>query len=598
MITVAWWPFDSYWLSDDFLVVHYASDFGRALSDFAGCQVGLEGPVFFYRPLITLSFAVEIFFTGVDPLLSHVDNALAHSVNSVLVAVLAVRFVPRSTAVLTGLAWGLAPHHSSAVSWAVGRVDVFATFWCLCSVFWCVRVCEARTQRLAPGLVAFGLALCCKESAAILPAWIGMIVFLVGRGSRTDRTRAAARMSVRFALVLAVYVVVRRYAIGRWIGGYGWDVPSVAPSPNGLLVWTWRWLAPLDRAWVEDPVGILVLAGLPIVSCCLLVIRRHRLAWVSIGLLLFVIAFAPTYLFWERIENPKNLRYMYLASTALTLLLAAGGNVPLLLFLCSSVLPLIEVRSEFLTRYERNRQTHAAVLASARDLRIDDAPLFVSGLAIQNKPGTAIAFHRGTDRIARPPFLVPGRRLFALRPWSPSPRAHPLPHGKSYGLPFGHTVRVEEAGARGPTVHPVPAPDLLPLPVVVEGESTFDATTLLALYRRESFSRIVSPIHADAYRLTVFTADGYFVTHVAPDRTTDDRDTIDVFTWLKDSRYTDAPYDFLALGLKVPIALDLDPNLPLLVEAGSLEDGRFVATHAARDPVWLRFDRSFNDVRR
>ena len=117
LVLVAWWPSPSYWFSDDFIALHYASDFGRALADFSGNQYGLEGVVWFYRPLITASFAVEAAL-GASSFVTHLVNAVAHATSALLIVLIARRFLSLPSSALAGLVWGCMPGHAGAVFWA------------------------------------------------------------------------------------------------------------------------------------------------------------------------------------------------------------------------------------------------------------------------------------------------------------------------------------------------------------------------------------------------------------------------------------------------------------------------------------------------
>ena len=75
---LVWWPVASYWQSDDFMALHYTTNWANTWSDFVGGQYGLESLVIFYRPLITLSFALEqAIGSWSQPFLSHFTNILA-----------------------------------------------------------------------------------------------------------------------------------------------------------------------------------------------------------------------------------------------------------------------------------------------------------------------------------------------------------------------------------------------------------------------------------------------------------------------------------------------------------------------------------------
>ena len=75
LVVALWWPIGTYWQSDDWLAIHHAFDAGRALSDFTGNQYGLEGLVWFYRPMITLSFWADSLTAATSPFFFHFSNA-------------------------------------------------------------------------------------------------------------------------------------------------------------------------------------------------------------------------------------------------------------------------------------------------------------------------------------------------------------------------------------------------------------------------------------------------------------------------------------------------------------------------------------------
>ena len=103
-----------------------------------------------------------------------------------------------------------------------------------------------------------------------------------------------------------------------------------------------------------------------------------------------------------------------------------------------------------------------------------------------------------------------------------------------------------------------------------------------------------------AYRMTVFTANGYlcclFANHAAADA---DHGRIDVRTL-----YTGAPGIERALygaalplnfgdGMVVPTAIDRTTVFPTMLEAGRFDGQRFEPTHRARRLLKLRYDRGY-----
>ena len=109
---LAWWPLSPYWQSDDFLAITYASDPRRALADLTGNQYAAPAMVWFYRPLITLSFALDAWLGGADPFVAHLSNAIAHALSTLLLTRLGRRLLGNQSGLCLGLLWGLWPTHA------------------------------------------------------------------------------------------------------------------------------------------------------------------------------------------------------------------------------------------------------------------------------------------------------------------------------------------------------------------------------------------------------------------------------------------------------------------------------------------------------
>jgi tetratricopeptide (TPR) repeat protein len=78
-----------------------------------------------YIPLVTLSFAVEHYFTGLNPFLYHLDNIILHIVVTILIFRLILRLnFSTLTAFLTAFIFGMHPLHVESVAWVTERKDV------------------------------------------------------------------------------------------------------------------------------------------------------------------------------------------------------------------------------------------------------------------------------------------------------------------------------------------------------------------------------------------------------------------------------------------------------------------------------------------
>ncbi|HYO92157.1 MAG TPA: glycosyltransferase family 39 protein, partial [Pyrinomonadaceae bacterium] len=217
---------NSYFLSDDFVQI------GRVLAGDRSLVWGREHGGFF-RPLFILSYVIDSSVWGERPLGYHLTNALLHGLNSYLVYALTLSLLrpqklaedsARRTSLSAALLFLLHPSHTEAVSWISGRADLLATLFCLAALLAYIFYTEKRrTRYLLLSLICFVLALLSKESAASLPFIIfafGVYFAVVSEQRKSELVRAIKTGTLFFPLLL-LFVVVRRAALGAWLGGYG-----------------------------------------------------------------------------------------------------------------------------------------------------------------------------------------------------------------------------------------------------------------------------------------------------------------------------------------------------------------------------------------
>ena len=151
----------------------------------------------YYRPLITLSFFLDVKVWGLRPFGFHLTNLLAHV--AVILAVLAVaRRVTGGevAAVIATLTFALQPLHTESVSFVSGRTDVLAALFFLLALLAYDRGRERPGWGFVSGsLGAYLLALLSKEVAITLPAVLALWDWRVRDDLRDRRAvwRAAAR---------------------------------------------------------------------------------------------------------------------------------------------------------------------------------------------------------------------------------------------------------------------------------------------------------------------------------------------------------------------------------------------------------------------
>jgi hypothetical protein len=216
---------NNWFLSDDFAQI------GKVLNGDLSVVWGKAHGGFF-RPLFILSYLIDTRIWGAKPFGFHLTNIVFHSLNAFLTFLLSRRLienlklsarVQQTVALGAGALFLLHPSHTEAVSWISGRADIFATFFCLASLWFFLAYQRGRRGlHLGASLLCFGLALLAKESAVCLPLLVVVIGILIC-APRCDQPTFRRQLPVFAAYfsILLVFVFVRYAFLGSLVGGYG-----------------------------------------------------------------------------------------------------------------------------------------------------------------------------------------------------------------------------------------------------------------------------------------------------------------------------------------------------------------------------------------
>ena len=146
----------SFFVADDFYLIQAVSERGPF-----GIWSRTRGG--YFRPLISLSLFVERKLWGLNPLGYHVINVVVHSFSSFLVFRISSLFMNAKgtqrddlhiLSLLSGFTFLLLASHAEPVAWISGRTDVFATFFCVASLYAYLlhRGCSRRLHLLLSGI--------------------------------------------------------------------------------------------------------------------------------------------------------------------------------------------------------------------------------------------------------------------------------------------------------------------------------------------------------------------------------------------------------------------------------------------------------------
>jgi tetratricopeptide (TPR) repeat protein len=194
-----------------------------------------------YRPLRTLTYALNYALGGEDPFGYHLFNVLLHALNAALVFRLFLLLGQTDwPARLGALFFAIHPAQTAAVAYVSGRKDLLAALFVLTG---CCLYVKARSQSkpylLAASFLSFALGVLSKEVAIVFPAFLLWIDgFLLDRESTTRPPqpglwealgRAVVRSKLLYGLCAlsalaaayhAVFVVQASRMIGYWGGSW------------------------------------------------------------------------------------------------------------------------------------------------------------------------------------------------------------------------------------------------------------------------------------------------------------------------------------------------------------------------------------------
>lgn len=171
---------------DPEVVVHNPSIRGlgwtRLSTILAPHEAGASGIQGVYRPVWTLSYALDYRLGALDPTTYHFHSILLHSIAAVLVYILATAVgLAGFPALMTALLFAVHPVHVEAVAWTSGRNEVLVTLFFLAAyLLACFRANLGNGFRAGAyvlSLACLALALLSKATAAVFALLAGVTYF-------------------------------------------------------------------------------------------------------------------------------------------------------------------------------------------------------------------------------------------------------------------------------------------------------------------------------------------------------------------------------------------------------------------------------------
>lgn len=395
----------TYFLSDDFELIAGIIRHGMSYT------WGLSVP--FFRPGTTLSYLFDHQLWGLNAVGYHLTNIVFHGLSAYALFLIARHYFtklgvdrPLVASSLAAMLFVALPSHSESVSWIAGRTDVIAIALGLTGTALFLSMLEDRSLfRAILSLLLLAAALVTKESVITLPfVWGGMYVY----HWYSKRERPAILASVILLsslLLLSAYFLVRKAALGTFIGGYGTtfhtsgDTPSISNNLSKYLFRTF--LPPLPLSLSGARLIAVLAAGLLLLAFSRQWKRFRTVRWSLVWLLAlcYLLSLAPVITMYVNIYDTQGERFLYLPSAFACMLLVyvVWAGLPQTRFRTVALLAVVVVQAGLL-QWVNTRWITASHLTE--EIAAEVARTDPANTAILNIPDNfrgAYVFRHGLD---------------------------------------------------------------------------------------------------------------------------------------------------------------------------------------------------------
>ncbi|MBI5588394.1 MAG: tetratricopeptide repeat protein [Deltaproteobacteria bacterium] len=180
---------------------------------------------YIYRPLRTISYALDFAVFGNNAWGFHITNLILHMVVSVTVYFVALGlFEVQAVALISSLAFAVHPVHVEAVSWISSRADLIGLIFLNLSLLSYFRFKGSGSRGyFALSIVSSLVSYLGKETMIPLPGFIIAYDYATrNRRPMKDLVRSNVLNWVLFSAVCFGYLVLRFYMTGRMSSSQGW----------------------------------------------------------------------------------------------------------------------------------------------------------------------------------------------------------------------------------------------------------------------------------------------------------------------------------------------------------------------------------------
>ena len=162
----------------------------------------------YYRPLMTLSFAIDYSIWRLNPIGYHLTNIVIHSFNAFLVFCLIYRlFINFPLALLSSVLFCVHPLHTQAVSYITNRTELLVSFFMLATLLSYFRFTDTKNSLVyCISLFSFILALLSREAGFL--ACVPFFIIFIGIKSKIPKYQIMLHF-ISFIGIIGIYMIAR-----------------------------------------------------------------------------------------------------------------------------------------------------------------------------------------------------------------------------------------------------------------------------------------------------------------------------------------------------------------------------------------------------
>ena len=184
-----------------------------------------------YRPLVSMSFAVQNWLHGDRPWVFHLVNILLHAGAAAAVAMLGIRLGGPAVGFIAGVLFAVHPVHVEAVAGLVGRSELLCLLATLIGILIFLRSGPTNAWRITGITICFVVAVLSKEQGILFP-----LLLVAAEPLRDVDRRSPAERQGRLWLILILSWMLAWYLFARMaVAPLTWDRQTLDWYVNPLV---------------------------------------------------------------------------------------------------------------------------------------------------------------------------------------------------------------------------------------------------------------------------------------------------------------------------------------------------------------------------